>query len=364
MTSTAPDLDTASAVLDHARGQRSIADRAEAEILHTAVRWATMHPAASLDVAAVLARFGDQAFAIAGPGAPLVSEFCVAEFASAMGLPTEVGKQQLGEALELCYRLPRVQARIDAGDLQAWRARRIARETICLSPEAATYVDGQIAKFAHRVRPSEVDRLVQDAISRYMPELAAERRTRAADGRHFTIEGNQVTFAGTSWVHGELDLADAIDLETAVTTGAASLKACGSDETLDVRRSMAVGELARRQLALDLADGDSDLSAPNEPDGTSVDRPRPRQVVLHVHLAADAITGTDRDGFHPARVEAGRQLVTTDQVRQWCANPDTQVTVRAVIDLDEHIHVAQYEVPDMLGRPGRGTRPDAAGATR
>ena len=36
-----------------------------------------------------------------------MAEFCVAEFAAAVGLPTETGKAYLGEALELRHRLPR-----------------------------------------------------------------------------------------------------------------------------------------------------------------------------------------------------------------------------------------------------------------
>ena len=89
-------------------------------------------------------------------------------------------------------------------------------------------------------------------------------------------------------------------------------------------------------------------------DGTAATtrrRPRPtkpRQVVLHAHRAADAITGNDRDGYHPARVENGRHLITAEQVREWCGNPDTHVVVKPVIDLAEHIHVSQYEVPDRL----------------
>ncbi|MDQ6641575.1 MAG: HNH endonuclease, partial [Actinomycetota bacterium] len=139
-TTMPPDLDTAAAVLDWTRARRADADRAEADLLRAAVRWSDLHPAESIHDAAVMERFGDQAIAIAGPGAPLVSEFAVAEFASAMKLPTLVGAQQLGEALELHYRLPRTWARVDAGDLPGWRGRRIARETICLTREAAAYV--------------------------------------------------------------------------------------------------------------------------------------------------------------------------------------------------------------------------------
>ena len=53
-------------------------------------------------------------------------------------------------------------------------------------------------------------------------------------------------------MHGELDLADALDLDEAIRGIADQLKALGSTESLDVRRSVAAGELARRQLALDL----------------------------------------------------------------------------------------------------------------
>ncbi len=66
----------------------------------------------------------------------------------------------LAKAVELRYRLPRVWARVVAGDLVGWRTRRIARASISqgLSPEAAAFVDAQVAGFAHKIRPSGVDR--------------------------------------------------------------------------------------------------------------------------------------------------------------------------------------------------------------
>ena len=70
-------------------------------------------------------------------------------------------------------------------------------------------------------------------------------------------------------------------------------------------------------------------------------------MVLYVHLSEAAVTGTSA-GTDLARVENTRTGVTTEQVRTWCANPDAQVTVKPVIDLNEHIHVDAYEVPDRL----------------
>jgi 5-methylcytosine-specific restriction endonuclease McrA len=73
-------------------------------------------------------------------------------------------------------------------------------------------------------------------------------------------------------------------------------------------------------------------------------------VVLHVHLSETAITGTraGSGSVELARVENKRRTLTADQIRTWCANPDAEVVVKPVIDLNEHIHVEGYEVPDRL----------------
>src|SRR5215213_4875456 len=142
------DLDTAAAVLEYARAKTVDADRAESNKLQAAVTWAAMHSVDSLDQAATVWDHGETGLPVAGPGAPLVGEFSVTEFAAAIGLSTEAGKAYLGEAVELRYRLGRVWTRVVKGDLPAWRARRIARETIILSVDAAALVDRQVAHVA------------------------------------------------------------------------------------------------------------------------------------------------------------------------------------------------------------------------
>src|SRR4026207_2081600 len=111
MTRSPGDLDTAAAVLEFARAKTVDADRAEAEKLQAAVGWAAMHSVASLEEAATVWDHGETGMPVAGPGAPLIGEFSVTEFAAAIGLPTETGKAYLGEAVELRYRLHRVRAR-------------------------------------------------------------------------------------------------------------------------------------------------------------------------------------------------------------------------------------------------------------
>jgi hypothetical protein len=157
-----------------------------------------------------------------------------------------------------------------------------------------------------------------------------------------TFHHSQVSFNGTTVVAAELDLADALDLDVAITQGAESLAAGGCEETLDVRRAIAVGDLARNQLALDLH-----ASA----DGKPSRGVKPRHIVLYVHLSEAAITRTST--LDVARVENRQLTLTAEQVKTWCANPDAQVVVKPVIDLNEHIGVESYEVPDRLAEQTR-----------
>ncbi len=345
MTTTRPDrpeLDTAAAVLGFARASRVAMDRADADLLHAAVTWAEQHPPELIGLEATWP--GTQGeLSLAGEGAPEVAEFCIAEFAAAIGRSTDSGRVLIAHAIELKYRLPRTQGRLEAGGVAPWKARRIAEATLSLSAEAAAFVDAQVAGFAGKVGPAQLDRLVAEAITRFMPDRASQDAENAADGRHLRFHHQQVSFNGTTFLEGELDLADALDLDAAVTRGAEQLALAGCQEPLDVRRAMAAGELGRRQLALDLTDTDGDQSDTARP----TRKQKPRQVVLYVHLSEAAITGNG-GSLELARVENHRQGVTADQVRTWCANPDTQVTVKPVIDLAEHIWVDAYEVPDRL----------------
>ena len=243
-----------------------------------ACSWADLHPAESIGDAV---RFGDTPVPVAGPGAPLVAEFCVAEFAAAVGLPTETGKAYLGEALELRHRLPKHlgpgRVRGPAGvagppdrprtPSPSARRRRGSSTTRSRGSRTGSGPPGWTGWWRRRSSGS-------------CRTEARRRREAAADGRHAHVHTHQVSFEGTVWVEAEVDLADALDLDTALSVGAARLADLGSAASLDVRRSEALGQMARHQLSLDL-DTTTD---------TETTPPR-RQVVLHVHVSEDAITG-------------------------------------------------------------------------
>jgi len=391
-------MDTPSGVIAFARDRRRIADQAEVELLQAALAWADLHPTESIEHAAthLLRGFGDTGLLLGGEGCPLVGEFSVAEFAAAIGLGTESGKHLIGQALELAHRLPRLWARLEAGQIQARRARQIADQTIPLSIEAAGFVDTQIAGVAHTARPWQVDKLVAEATARHMPEEADAQRAAALEHRHVTVDLDQPTFAGTARIDAELDLPDALDLEAALQAGAATYRELGSLESLDARRAMALGDLARGNLALplqpaqQLGDQASEQASDqaSEPPSDQQERgldtgllrrphstteettppptpPTPtasREVVLHVHLSEAAVldegveaeiaridtTATSTGQAKTRDTARAGILVTADTIRDWCGNPDLKVTVKPIIDLNEAVRVDQYEIPDRL----------------
>ncbi|WP_432479168.1 hypothetical protein [Nocardioides sp. GXQ0305] len=98
-----------------------------------------------------------------------------------------------------------------------------------------------------------------------------------------------------------------------------------------------------------------------------------RKTVLHLHLTEAALTGGEGVG----RCENTRSPVTVETIREWCGRPETDLVVKPVIDLADHVHVDAYEVPDRIAerialrdhtcvfphctRPARRLRPDGHG---
>jgi hypothetical protein len=97
-----------------------------------------------------------------------------------------------------------------------------------------------------------------------------------------------------------------------------------------------------------------------------------------VHLAESAVTpGVSLVGVF-GRVENIRGPVHAEQIRSWCGNPDAQVTVKPVLDLNDHLDVEAYEIRGRLRehvvlthptcvfpwctRPARALEPDQHGA--
>ncbi len=237
MAAATEHLDTrasAAGLLDAVRERHDAATGAELDKFQLAVDWADMHPATSLDDAATVP--GTQGeVAVAGPGAPLVAEFCVPEFALAINSSTDAGHRYLGDAVETHYRLPRLWARVIAGEVPVWKVAGSPKPTLSLPMAGAGFVDRHLAPIADKLSYAQLDRTVEEARTRFDPDAAEQRRRDAADGRHFDVHTEQVSYDGTIHIDAELDLADALDLDTAIAQVAEQLATLGCKETLDVR---------------------------------------------------------------------------------------------------------------------------------
>src|SRR5918992_5073172 len=90
--------------------------------LELVVEWCTAHEVEETE-AATHVEFGkDTGLALAGRGAPFVSEFAVTELATALGMTTDAGRRYVGRVLEVRYRLPGFWNEVSAGRLPWWRA--------------------------------------------------------------------------------------------------------------------------------------------------------------------------------------------------------------------------------------------------
>ncbi len=320
-------------VLAGLRAARAEAERVAVQQAELTVEWCRWHaPTGDTDAD----RFGVGWVTPGGPGSPEVDESAVAELATALRYSTDSGMSYVGQVLEVCYRLPRLWERVKAGQTPWWRTRRIADTTLGLPPEAAAFVDERLAAYAGTVSWAQLDRLIDEARILADPEAAEQELN--ADTRKVEIDTRTVSLTGTVRIEGELDLLDAVDLNHALSDIAEDLAACGSTDSLDARRSTALGELARRQPGLPF-----DAAEPTPP---ALHRRTPRDIQLHVHISADQLTGT---GGPLGRVNASSPTpVNIDAIRAWCGNPAANVTVRPVLDLAEHLQTDAYQIPDRL----------------
>ena len=325
-----PRLLRDSDLLRAAMQARSVADDAEREVFQLAADWAITHTVADeMDAAFLVGTHCE--VAIAGPGAPLVSEYCCDEIAAALGMSTDAGRYYVGHALEACSRLPRLWQRLVDGEVTVWQVRRITEQTMILSLAAADRADQLLAAYAHSVGRRAIENAVNLAEQQVDPDAAFLRQCLAKDARRFDIAVDQPTLDGTVDVHGRMDREDAIDLDAALADLAHQALALGSELSLDARRAWAAGQLGREHL--DLTTGPEEV-APSS---------RKRETILYVHLSADAL-----GEIGPiATLEATRSPLLLETVKQWCAG-SSKVTIRPTLDLSTERHCEAYEASPVL----------------
>ncbi|NYI43510.1 hypothetical protein BJ993_000590 [Nocardioides aromaticivorans] len=296
--------------------------------------WAEANIVDSPEGAATLTEgYLDTGVPIAGPGAPLVSEFQLMELIAVLGRSPDGGRSYVGQVIECAWRLPLLYAAVVDGRVAPWRAQRIADLTRSLPAEAAEFVDRHLNAAVGGVGWAQLERLVTEAILRFDPERAEAERQAANEHRHCNITDTDEH--GGVHLDAYLDAADGHDFNQAVAREAALRGQLGDTDSLDVRRAKAVGAIARRDLALDLLIAD-------ETTGEVIAQAPGRRVELNVHITDTAFTGDNNVG----RCEETRSPVHVTQVKEWLQVPGTTVIVRPVINLADCVPVDSYEIPD------------------
>src|SRR5215207_3825064 len=265
--------------------------------------WAGQHLVVDeADAATVIERGLDTGLPLAGPGAPLISDFAVMELSALLGRSLDSGRNYVGQVIELAHRLPRLWARLLDGEVPVWKALRVADHTRLLAADAAAFVDHQLAPFAHGCSWAQVDRLVEEALVRFDPEAAEQRRREAQDHRHVDLGLDHIGYDGIAHGTTSLDIADALHLEQAIARRAKLNGQLGDTDPLHVRRAKALGEIAREDLILDL-----DVADPDTGEITRTVPGRKTELILHLS-ATDQTVG---------RFGNTRTPISVEQIKSW-----------------------------------------------
>ena len=336
---TATNL-TPTEVIDRARSARRAAQAAAVEELEMALEWALLHPCQANETPAHwgVADLHDEGLVpLAGVGAPWVAEFAPVDLAAALGITHDAGRQQVADALELAYRLPKLWARVLAGEVPVWRARLIARETTDLSVKAALFADRLIAATPRRIGQVKAAQLVQEARLYFDPDRALADEEEALTKRGVWLRHGGAP--ATTDITMTLDTPDALLFDQTLTRIAGDLKELGDSEDLEVRRARAVGILADPQFALDLLSGRD--AAPSHRGGATN---------LYVHLTPDDLITDLAENTGAAFIEklgAATTQLLTDWLTRFAA-AGTKITLRPVLDLNSNAAVDQHDPPEAM----------------
>ena len=281
----------------------------------------------------------------------------MAELAALQGTAMLTAQMLMADALDLRYRLPRLWAQVRAGQVRGWQARKVAELTRPLSWEACAEIDAQLSGTLGLLPWGRFRRILAAAILDADPVLAAERAERARRRRDVWAYDSE---DGLKTIIARAAAGDAVWFMATINRIAEILATDGDTDSVELRRSKAIGILAQPAKALQmLAAHRGDLSAIPDPQENSPeaehrsldnDPPTPAQVragrprvVLVFHLSYAAI----RRGHGLVRPEDGEPL-SLDQLQAWLAETGCAVTVRPVLDPADVAPIDAYEIPQWM----------------
>ena len=333
---------------------------AESRVLVLAAAWADAH---DLDAARGDYRpLVERACAWGGAGTPSVSEYCAHELGALQGTGSVAARMLIADALDLRHRLPRLWRQVQAGQVRAWQARKVAEATRELSWEAAGDVDQALSGSLGMLPGARFLRVLAAAVLEVDPDGQAGREERARTERDVWASTGE---DGLKTLVARATSGEVTWLMATVNRLAEILAADGDTDPVGARRAKALGLLARPaealrlltqhrhdQPAADLPPEPDDEQDPDPTDDTGLDLPadaptdtraaRPR-VVLYFHLSEVALDA----GRGVVRPEHGDPL-SLAQLKAFLRDTGCAVTVRPVLDPVDTAPVDDYEIPTRL----------------
>ena len=266
------------------------------------------------------------------PFIPQVRWDAPAAFGAAIGRTTNAASYLIRDALIVRHRLPRLWARVTAGEVDPPRARMIARSITGRPRDVSDHIDQRVTPIAHKIGLTALEKKIDEAMLRLYPEQREAEQLEALDRRFVRLDDASINYNGVADMAIRGDWKDLYDFDRTLTRLATALGAHDTandlpGESLDVRRSRAVGILADPAAALALL--------------TETDTPAPSkrtEVVLH-------ITEANLVGLDPVARNDTRDRAVLDQlVRDWCGRTDTHLTIQPVLDLAGHDETTVHQI--------------------
>ena len=286
---------------------------ADVELLRLALSWADLHPDESLpapvdDIEARRRRLADLVgVRMGGEGTPLVLGHCPSELGAVLETTYTGARHLIADALDLRDRLPRLWKTVQAGGVAAWKARRVAAATRTLTIAQAAEVDSVVHEVIASLGWSRFEAILDATIKQADPDSARAAEQDAATRRFVAVGRANDHHIRTLIARGtSLDI---LSFMAAVNRIAELLGDEGDPDPVDVRRSKAVGILARPAHALDLLQGPADRSRTSRHPPTRQSREGHRcgcapRIRLHVHLTDAALRGADPRASAGSRASA------------------------------------------------------------
>jgi hypothetical protein len=222
----------------------------ECRLVELAAHWADLHhPDSQAPVEKPLPG-AEQGRQLGGDGTPEVLEFAGAEFGARMEVSSGSARALMADALDLRHRLPELWQLIMTGGVPAWKARKVAQATRHLSRDSAMQVDAAVARAIVGLPWGRFETLLGAKIIEADPR-AAEAQAKIWEAERFVRSG-RTNQSGLKLLIAKANAGDVIYFLATVNRIAEILKLQGDMESVDVRRSKAIGILAQPALALQL----------------------------------------------------------------------------------------------------------------